>query len=456
MILSDSDDPVRVPQSPHARWVEVLLWIFTLSFALDYRAADARDGGAGLDQLLFLAMAFFSTVGILFLGWRLLVVRPGAWFIGGWACFLGFMLVNAVLQDVHPNRSLRIILPLFLCFAGMINVHIAACMGIRPAKIVTPILIAACGNVVWRIAQGFLFKGVTIETARVDVQSAANIWIAAFIGCSLLLRKRVHWTLLMATGVLFGGILITITRSLLFPIMASALATTLCFLLGAKWRAFDLREAPKRLSPVAVIGVLAIIAIGVIALSQPLLIERWNDRLFHHAADRNTTTDISWLTRKAEASAIFEILNKEPIHYIYGHGIGASYYWDPAYMHEIYLVYPEDEELGVDVWFAGHSVWTYALFSGGAIAFIAYLALIFGNMAASLLAARANASLPGPDFWLAFLPFVSAACLLSMSVTSNPFDERLAALIFGLMVGLPQAFFIRASWIHSSRNPIYA
>jgi len=56
---------------------------------------------------------------------------------------------------------------------------------------------------------------------------------------------------------------------------------------------------------------------------------------------------------------------------------------------------------------------------------IAYLTLIFGNMVSSLLAARANANHPGPDYWIAFLPFVAACCVLSQSITTNPFDERL-------------------------------
>ncbi|MGB6223376.1 O-antigen ligase family protein [Haloferula sp.] len=455
MILSDTEDPVHVPQSPQVIWVERLLWVFIMSFALDYRASDARadSGGAGLDQLLFLSLAAFSTLGILYLGWRHLLVRPGAWFIAGWGAFLAFMVSNALLQGVDIGRSLRIVLPLGLCFAGIVNAHIAACMGLRPSRIVAPILVAACTNVVWRIVQGFLFKGVTMETARVEVQSSANNWIAAFIGCGLLLRSRFHWTILLATGVLFTGIMITITRSLLLPIMASALASTFCFMLGTRWRAFRLGDAPRRLSPVILVTVFAVLAIGAVAIVQPLLIERWNERLFHHSADRNTTADISWLTREAEAVAIFEILNKDPIHYLYGHGIGASYYWDPDYMPEIYLVYPEDMVLGEDVWFAGHSVWTYALFSGGVVAFVAYVALFIGNMVLSLLAARDNASHPGPDYWLAFLPFISVCCVLSQSITTNPFDERLASIFIGLMVGLPQAFNIRASWIHSSHQP---
>jgi hypothetical protein len=83
------------------------------------------------------------------------------------------------------------------------------------------------------------------------------------------------------------------------------------------------------------------------------------------------------------------------------------------------------------------------------IGLLAHVTLIGGVMIASLLAARANASDPGPDQWLAFLPFIAACCLLSETLTSNPFDERLASMIFGVMAGLSQSFLVRASWIHA-------
>lgn len=444
-------DPVAVPVAPEAVWVERLLWLFLAAFALDYRADMARQGsgGAGLDQLLFLGAAGFSTAGIAWLGRRHLLVRPGAWFLILWSGFLVFLLGNALLQGVAPGRSLRIILPFGLCLAGMMNAHVAGCLGLRPSRIVAPVFAAACVNVVWRIVHGFLFKEISVETVRVEVQSPANNWIAAWIGCTLLLRPRFHWTLPLACAVLFTGIFITVTRSLLFPVMASALASFVCFALSCRWGVQSAAELPRRMLPVGLAVSLVLGCIGIAAVSQPALLERWNERLFHHAADRNTTADISYLTRRAEADAIWKILDENPIRFIHGKGIGASYYWDPAYMPEIHLVFPPDLEVGHDVWFAGHSTWTYALFSGGAIGLLAHIALIVGVMAASLHAARSNATHPGPDQWLAFLPFVAACCLLSETLTSNPFDERLAGIIFGMMAGLPQSFLVRASWIHA-------
>src|SRR5688572_14846702 len=147
--MTATRDAVDVPSTAVAPWVERLLWVFMISFAFDYRASQAREagGGAGLDQLIFLGLAVFSTAGILLLGWRHLLVRPGARLILGWGGFLAFMAANAIMQGVAPGRSLRIILPLVLCLAGMMNAHIAGCVGVKPSRIVAPVFAAACTNV---------------------------------------------------------------------------------------------------------------------------------------------------------------------------------------------------------------------------------------------------------------------------------------------------------------------
>ncbi len=453
---AEPPDHIHIPRMPQAVWVERLIWLFMLSFALDYRDSVSREsnGGAGIDQLLFLGTCIGSTAGIVALGWRFLTVRPGAWLIAFWGVFVGFMLVNSFCQGVPLGRSGRVILPLVFCFFGIINAHIAACMGLRPAQIVRPILAAACINIVWRIVQGFVFKHATMETVRLEVQSPAINWLAAWIGCALLLRGRFRWSLLVACGVLFTGIFITITRSLFFPVIAAGLVATFCFMLGVLWGLFDWPSLGKRLLPLAAAGSFILAALVVVALISPMMIERWNERLFHNASAQNLGADISYLTRKAEADAMWKLLADNPVHFIHGRGIGSSYYWDNAYMPEIWMVIPKAEASFDDIWFAGHSVWTYGLLSGGVIAIASYLVLLGLTGAFSLSTARANATDPGPDQWLAFLPFVATCCLLSESLTANPFQERLVGIIFGMMVGLPQAFMIRSSWMHTSSRPL--
>jgi hypothetical protein len=113
----------------------------------------------------------------------------------------------------------------------MVNAHIAGCMGIRASRIVRPVLIMGCLNVVWRIFHGFAFGEASVETVRFEVQSPATNWIAAWIGCAVLLRGRFHWSLLVASGVLFLGIVITVSRSLIFPVIVGGMAASICFLL---------------------------------------------------------------------------------------------------------------------------------------------------------------------------------------------------------------------------------
>jgi len=454
MILDDTADPVQVPRSPAASWIERLLWLFVISFAFDYRAAIDRQasGGSGIDQLLFLGLCVIATLGVLALGWRHLLVRPGAWIILIWAGLIALLMANAFVRGVDPGRSLRTGLPYGLCLAGMMIAHIAACSGLRPSRIVAPILTAAGINILWRIAHALLFKELSLEDARFGIQSPAINWLAAWIGCSLLLRTRFHWTLVAACALLVTGIIVTVTRGLALPVLASALAASFCFVLGSCRGIFRWRVLPRRLMPLTAAAGIGVAALGISAVVYPPLLDRWNERLFHHANESNTTADLSLLTRRAEAEDMIKILRRDPVRFVHGMGVGASYTWNSAYLPELWLAYPKDADLGQDVWFAGHSTWTYALFSGGVIGLLAHLLLFSSAAIQSLRSAIANARLPGPDIWLAFLPFVATICFLSETLTANPFFERQAGMLYGITIGLTQAFFVRASFLRQSRH----
>lgn len=449
-------DPVRVPQSRATPWIERLLWLFMLSFAFDYRGSVDQEaaGSTGLDQLFFLALCASSVLGMIAMGWRNLTVRPGAWLLMSWGLLVSYLVMNAFVQGVDPGRSLRTALPFGLCLAGMAAAHIAACSGVGASRIVAPVFIAACINIVWRIVHGFLFKDVSLESVRVEVLSPATNWMAAWIGCALILRRSFHPSLLLACALLAAGVLITVTRALIFPVFVSFLVAGICFLLGSFWQIFKWKMLQRKMIPIAAAGFLVLATLGTVGAFYPALIQRWNERLFHHADDRNITMDVSWMTRRAEAEDILKILARDPVRFVHGMGIGASYTWSSAYIPELLLVYPEDADLGDDVWFAGHSTWTYALFAGGAIGIVGHLLLFGGVSLLSLRSVIANSRLPGPDIWLAFLPLVAVFCFLSESATSNPFYERLAGMIFGIMAGLPQAFFIRATFLNQRHDAL--
>lgn len=421
-----------------------------MSFAFDYRA-ETPTTISTLVQYGFLAIAGSITVLIIIVGAPFISVRPGAWLLGIWALFLVFMAGNALLQQVPLTRFLKTGLPFFLTFAAMLNAHIVASSGVRLAQLATPVFVVAMINIVWRIVFGLVFTSVDLNTARSEILSPALSWSAAFIGCSILLRSKFHWTMLLAITALFTAMLLSITRSLIFPITASALATSLFFLFGLRWGAFRIQDLFKRVLPVVVVALAGLFLIVGIFVAFPHSMVRWQERLFSPTDDRNMANDPSLLTRQAEAKAIFDILDRKPLHYVNGMGVGASFYWDDDYFPELYMVYDaEDLELmSTDIWFAGHSIWTYSLFSGGFIALTAFIGLFVGTIAFSLSSAAANANSPGPDYWLLFLPAVASICILSESATSNPFDERLLGMIFGATFSFAQAGFVRA---HQLRN----
>ena len=81
--------------------------------------------------------------------------------------------------------------------------------------------------------------------------------------------------------------------------------------------------------------------------------------------------DPSALTRLAETDAFIRILDGDPLNYTFGMGIGQNYYWDEAYAPELCAyTYGSQDLFRADfreIWFPGHAIWTYAVFSGGFI-----------------------------------------------------------------------------------------
>ena len=454
MLLADGPDPVTLPPTWQAPWLKALFWVFMLSFAFDYKAEEPSSISS-LIQYGFLGIAASVTGLMLLIGAPFLTVRPGAWLLAIWGVFLVYTAGNALLQGVPPLHFLKTGLPFYLSFAAMLNAHVAVCSGVRLAHLATPIFVTAVINIIWRIVYGLAFTSSTLETARAEILSPALSWSAAFIGCSILLRGKFHWTMLLAAGALFTAMLLSITRSLLFPIAASAFATSLFFVFGLQWGAFRIQDLFKRIWPIFVVGGVATIFVVGLFLAFPHTLVRWEERLFNPTSDRNMASDPSLLTRQAEAKAIFDILDREPLHYVNGKGVGASFYWDDDYFPELYQVYEKDEleEISSDIWYAGHSIWTYSLFSGGFIALVSFIGLFVATIAFSLFSAAANARLPGPDYWLLFLPAVAAICILSESATSNPFDERLLGMIFGATFGFCQAGYVRAHYLRNAGRP---
>lgn len=284
-------------------------------------------------------------------------------------------------------------------------------------------------------------------------------FLFAWVGCAFLLRHRFTWWSLLIFGLPLGIAAILITRSMVLPIGVSFITAGFCLFLGLIWKLYDIRFPFKKIGPLVAMGFAMVFLIVGIALVQPNLADRWYQRMFdNRGASGATSEDLSSLMRKAEAKSMWDILAKEPHSFLYGRGLGASYYWDESYYPELFLVYPDDRHQFPDeIYSAGHSVWTYTLFSTGFIGVGITVLAFFLPMGLSLQSARLiSRTVMGPRAWdsfLVFLPFVAMWATLSESITRNPFDERFTGVLFGFMMALPQFFYNRA-WFLQHRESV--
>jgi hypothetical protein len=456
-ILANDQAEIDAPPAPSLKWFRWLFAGFLFSFVFDYKSPDLEFGavstGGSVFQFAFLGLAMATGGLATLLGWKHLLVRPGVYSVFLWWGYVVMALAVAFLWGNEAGRILRLAIPLLLVGFGLNATLIVAACGMRAGEAVRWFLGAAMANVVWRFVFGATMTNTPMSEIRMEILSPAIGFLFAWTGCAFLLRHRFTWWSLLILGVPLAVAAISVTRSLALPFVVSFLTAAFCLALAMLWRMYDLRFPLRKVGPLAAMGVAMVFVIVGVALVQPNLAERWYQRMFDNRGEGGATTeDLSSLMRKAEAKSMWDILSEQPHSFIYGRGLGAAYYWDEDYFPELFLVYPEDRHQFPDeIFSAGHSIWTYTLFSTGFIGIAITLLSFFIPMGLSLHAAWLNSrTVMGPRAWdsfLVFLPFVAMWATLSESVTRNPFDERFTGVLFAFMMALPQFFYNRAFYL---------
>ena len=426
--------------------LRIFVWLYCLSWAFDYRGEE--DGG-NLVQYAFFAITVGAAGVVMLLGGRSLFVRPAGWLIVGWGIYLASTFLVARVNDVEMGWYLRNLIQPLLLMLSMCVTQIAAGQGLSYKDVLHPMLIAGFTNVLWRAAYILVIRGTSLEMVRVEMLSQCLPMLLAFMFCALALRMK--WSLLpLLIG--FTGIasyVVSITRSAIVIIVVEMLFCGL-----ALWRARQLGVLPggfrERKTRHLFTGVAAVVAVVALAgVAAPFVFERWSERLFNPVGGEQSSADPSALTRFAETKAFVTLLNQEPATYLYGRGLGFTYYWDESFIPELaqYTYGNEDEfrSYCAGVNFPGHSIWTYAMFSGGAIGLCFYLGLFLFGTGWAYRSVRHLPQVPEYPLDIAFLPFVSLIGFLSLSLTFNPFIERASAITIGVMLTFPQ-FLIMAAW----------
>lgn len=456
-VFANDQAEIDAPPAPMLKVFRCLFVLFLFSFVFDYKSPDLEFGaestGGSLFQYAFLGMAMLSGGLATLLGWKRLLVRPGVYLVILWWAYVLMALGVAFLWGNETGRILRLAIPLLLVGFGLNATLICAVCGMRPGEAVRWFLAACLVNVSWRFVFGATMTNTPLSEIRMEILSPAIGFLFAWTGCAFLLRHRfTAWSLLIL-GLPLGIAVISVTRSLALPLVVSFITAAFCLGLAMLWRMYDLRFPLRKIGPLFAMGVAMVFVIAGVAVAQPNLADRWYQRMFDNRGEGGATTeDLSSLMRKAEAKSMWDILAEQPHSFIYGRGLGAAYYWDESYYPELFLVYPNDRHQFPDeIFSAGHSIWTYALFSTGfigvAVTLLAFLLPMGLSLHAGWLVSR---TVMGPRAWdsfLVFLPFVAMWATLSESVTRNPFDERFTGVLFSFMMALPQFFYNRTCFL---------
>ena len=426
--------------------LRVCVWIYCLSWAFDYRAAEG-SGGSPL-QYVFFAITLASAGAAMLLGFRRLFALPMGWLTLGWGGYVVSTFLVAQLNHVEFAWYLRNAIPPLLLLTSLGITQVAAAAGLSWKDVLWPMLAASVVNVLWRIFYALFVAGIPIEKVRVELLSPCLPFLMGYLFCGLALSRRMPWLALAVGAVGTLSYVLSITRSAVFIVGSAGFAAC-----GAVWLARRYGALPRGFGNVKLAHFFVILALGtggaaLTAFAVPVVIERWTERLFGPAGGEQSSADPSALTRYAETKAFYDLLNKEPLTWVYGRGLGSPYYWDESYAVELaeYTYGNEDEFRGYtrDIRFPGHSIWTYAIFSGGVIGGICYLGLFAAAIVMSLHSTRLLVKARDYPVQVAFLPFIALMAYLSQSLTFNPFIERAGGLVLGIVIGFPQFLYSQA------------
>ena len=435
--MNATDHHANAAHHTSRRLVLLLTWIYCLSWSLDFRG---ESGGSAFQMLTFAVTAGTGFL-MAFLGWKVLFQRPLGWLILLWSVFLASTAVVAQVQHVEMGNYLRTIIPWLLVLTSMAVCQVASGFGLTLRQVLLPMLVACAVNVVWRAFYALALSGVDPERVRVEMLSQCLPLLMAFLMCGLFLQRTwpVWPVLLGALGI--ASYVFSITRSAMFIIGAAMLGAIIGAIVSR--RSGMLPPGFGKLKTRHLAGCLAalVVIFGLFTAANPYIITRWEERLFHSVGSEYTSLDPSALTRLAETDAFIKILDGDPLNYTFGMGIGQKYYWDEAYATELAYTYGSIDIFRADfreIWFPGHAIWTYAIFSGGFLS-LAFHTVFFALATGFAWRAGKRAAATGAvPLHLGWLPFAGMLAFLSASLTFNPFIERAAGLVLGFIAALPQ------------------
>ena len=328
---------------------------------------------------------------------------------------------------------------------SLLVMQVMGATGISPHRLILPLMISGSINIFWRAVYSLLIQKIPIHEIRYELlSSAAPMIIGYAVVAFFFSQRKLPWDVLIGGGLAFGSLFISITRSYIATAGFAFLACVGILYVSLRRGQWTVPAIKGKIKQAIGLGVIGLVMILIIAISNPLVLERWTKRLLENAGTgAETSADVSLLTRQAEFDTMFGMLSENPHTYLFGLGLGASYQWDESYLQELLLVWGDRDDLNEATFSPGHSTWVYAVFSSGYFGLLCYLLVFFGSLAFAwrVIWKLSFAGRPPDEFMI--LPLVVTLCYMSQTFTANPFMDRFAGLIIGIFLLMPQVFLNR-------------
>ncbi len=412
-----------------------LLWMYCLPLAFDFKKWEGlEDSAVGtVVQASLLLLSFTAAVIIITYGALHRVTQVQGSSLRTNTYIWWFYLFSTVLTFfvMRPpfGQYLLIVLPYLLVGTSLLIVRDLERRGFNGDYFFRLILIVAAINLIWRFAFALLvFSGEDISKVRWYVLGPAVTLLLGYFFGKLLLRNQLNRFDYLVGSVLISIILVSITRGYIIAVLLILIAYVAVIGMNT-----TMKFIHHYLKTLLFASSFLFIAILIAQIFNPDVLEVWYFRMFEAKTEGNM--DYTYITRIAEYKGQYDEVMKDPVSILIGKGMGNFYYWDPE------LIAKLPFRLVVEHWEPGHSPWTYSLFSGGLFfglilpgIWITVLMKCFLALKKSLKTNGLNKSRQiDTTLWLSFFILISYT---SSAVIGNIFQERLAGLFIGLIVGI--------------------
>lgn len=413
----------------------LLYFIFVNALSLDFKP---KESGGNALQLVFVFIAFLSFVLLTLQRGRRESSKAILWLFGFYGlCFvtnLSSVFVSSFdpPDDFDIQQCFRNAVTFTLAPMAIMVVNTAYRRGYTPKLLMGPIVVAAFISSISRVIFGRSEFSRDISEVRYEVLGPLSWVLVGLVFVGFFFSQKFDWLGLIAGGLFGFMVLMSGTRSLLLGAFACLAFTPVVIIVSNRLK--DIRYLGRL--ALASIGAMiaATIALGLISLIRPTAVEDMLNRAERQELvdPAGNPRDLTFMMREAQVNGLLERVNKGPYQFLFGNGSGTPFLLDRRYEGAV----PPRMFFSRPANFSDLSL-LYAVYSMGWLVGGLFVLMMAALPVASIVVAKKLESVKlMEDAKIVMFAGYSILAFLALNVTWGGTHERLAMLIFGVLVGL--------------------